>query len=59
MTFVLYSLLFRCWTMGEGHMPVCNVIKELNLLFLEQKTGSDGMNRSVAPSLIEESTIMV
>jgi hypothetical protein len=45
--------------MGEWHMPICDVVKEVNLLFLEQQTCSNGMDRRITPTFVEESTILV
>ena len=45
--------------MGEGDMPIAYVVEELNLFFLEQETSSDRMNGSVAPSLVEETAVLI
>jgi hypothetical protein len=45
--------------MGEGYMIIGYVVEKVNLLFLEEKTGSNGVNRCITPSFIKESAILV
>ena len=58
-TFVLYPLLVAGGTMGERHMVVGNVIEEVDLLFLQGQSCTDGMYRGVTPSFVEETAILV
>lgn len=44
---------------GEWDVVVCNVVEEVNLLFLEHQTSCDRVDWCVAPTLVEESTIAV
>ena len=45
--------------MRERHVVVSDVIEEVNLFLLQHQTSSDGVYRSVAPSLIEKAAIAV
>lgn len=45
--------------MGKRDVVVCDVVKEVDLLLLQQKSGSNGVDGCVSPSLIEETTIHV
>ena len=46
-------------TMGEWHMVVSNIVKEMNLILVQEKACCNGMDWRIAPSLIEESAIFV
>ena len=56
---VVESVLFTSGAMGERNVVVCNVVEEVNLLLLESQTGSDRVNGSIAPTLVEETTVLV
>lgn len=45
--------------MREGDVVVGNVVEEMDLVLLQHKGGSDGVHGSIAPSLIEKSTVLV
>lgn len=45
--------------MREWHVVVCYVIEEVDLVFLQQQTCGDGVDRRVTPTFIEEATILV
>ena len=45
--------------MCERDMVVSDIVEEVDLVLLQQKTSSNGVDWSVAPSFIEESTIFV
>lgn len=45
--------------MCEGHVPVCDILKPMDFLFLKQQACRNGMYGSVAPSLVVESTILI
>ena len=45
--------------MGEGYVVVGDLVKEVDLLPLEQSGCGDGMDGCITPSLIEEATILV
>lgn len=52
------SLLTR-GAMGEGNVPVSNVVEEVNFFLLQEKTSSNGVDGSITPSLVEETTILI
>ena len=45
--------------MRKRDMPVSNVFEEVDLILLQHQGGSDGMNRSIAPALVEETAFLV
>ena len=45
--------------MCEWDMVVGNLIPEMNFLFLQHQSCGNRVNRCVAPSLIEETTVLV
>jgi hypothetical protein len=45
--------------MSERYVVVSNVVEEVYLLLLEEKSSCNGVNRCVTPTLIEKSTILV
>lgn len=45
--------------MREWHMVIGNVVEEMDFLLLEQKCGRNRVYRSVAPSFVEESAVLV
>lgn len=45
--------------MGEGYVVVGDLVEEVNLLLLEHGGRSNGVDGRIAPSLIEEATILV
>lgn len=40
-------------------MIICDVVEKVNFFFLQEKAGGDGVNRSITPTLIEESAVLV
>lgn len=50
-------LIYR--TVREWHVVVGDLIPEVDLVFPQHDGGGDGVNRRVAPSLIEETTVLV
>jgi len=44
---------------GKGHVPVRNVVKEVDFLLLQHETRGNGMDRSVTPALVEETAVLV
>jgi hypothetical protein len=40
-------------------MPVGNVVEEVNLAPVEHQAGGNGVDGSVAPSLVEEAAVLV
>jgi len=59
MTLQIQSCLLASWTMGEGNVVVCNIVEEVDFVFLQKKTCSNGMNGSITPTFVEEATILV
>lgn len=45
--------------MRERNMIVCNVVEEVDLFLFQHKSSSNGVDRSIAPSLIKETTVLV
>lgn len=45
--------------MREWDMVIGNIVPEVNFFFLQHQRSGDGVNRCIAPSLIEETTILV
>lgn len=53
------SCFLACRAMGEGHVIIGDIVEEVDLLLLEQETGGDRVDGSIAPSLVEKATILV
>ena len=45
--------------MRERHVIICDIVEEVDLLFLEHKRSGNRMHRSVTPAFVEEATGMV
>lgn len=45
--------------MSERNVIVGDILEEVNLLLLKEKTSSDRVDRSITPSLVEETTVLV
>lgn len=45
--------------MREWNVVIGNVIEEMDFLFLEQKSGCNGVHRSITPSFVEESAVFI
>lgn len=43
----------------KGHVPVGNVVEEVDVALVEHQAGRDGVHGGVAPALIEEATVLV
>lgn len=43
----------------EGDMVVGDIVEEMNLVLVEKQAGGDGVDGSIAPTLVEETTIPV
>lgn len=44
---------------GEWDVVVGNVVKEVDLILLQHQRRSDGVDRGIAPSLVEEAALSV
>jgi len=51
--------LLSSWAMSEWNMIIGDVVEEVNLLFLQEKSGGDRVYWSITPTFIKESTILV
>jgi len=58
-TLQFQSLLLAGWAMGKWNVVVGDVLEEVDFIFVQEKTGSNRMDWSIAPTLVEESTILV
>jgi hypothetical protein len=58
-TLQFQPLLVAGWAMGKWNVIVGDVLEEVDFIFVQEKTGSNRMYWSVAPTLVEESTILV
>ncbi|KAL8938534.1 MAG: hypothetical protein Q9211_003167, partial [Gyalolechia sp. 1 TL-2023] len=51
--------LFAGRAVRERYVIVRNVIKEVDFFLLQEKAGTDGMNRGISPALVEETTVLI
>jgi hypothetical protein len=58
-TLQVQSLLLAGRAVGEWNVVVGDVFEEMDFIFVQEKTGSNRMYWSIAPTLVEESTILV
>ena len=59
MAFQVQPSLLACRAVRERHVIICDIVEEVDLLFLEYKRSGNRMHRSVAPAFVEEATSMV
>lgn len=45
--------------MCKGNVVIGNVVEEVEFVLVEEKTGCDGVDRSIAPALVKETTLVV
>jgi hypothetical protein len=45
--------------MGEGYVVIGDLVEEVDLLLLEHGGRSNGVDGRIAPSLVEEATILI
>lgn len=57
--FQIQPRLFTRRAVGEWNVIVSNLVEEVDIRPVEKKSGRNGMNRSIPPSLIEKATIFV
>jgi hypothetical protein len=57
--FQVQSGLLASWAVGEWYMVVRNVVEEMNLVLVEQKTCCNRVDWRISPSLVEEATFLV
>lgn len=53
------TILLASWAMGKGNVVIRDVVEEVNLVFLQHQASCDGVNRRIAPALVEETSSMV
>lgn len=51
--------LFPGRAVGEGNVVVGDVIEEMEFILLQHQAGGDGVNRCIAPALVEEAAVLV
>lgn len=59
MAVTLQSDLLAGGAVGEGHMVIGDIVEEMDFVFVQQKTGGNGMNGRITPSLVKETTVLV
>lgn len=59
MAFVLEPIVFASWAVSKRNMIIGNIVEEMDLILLKHESCSNGVNRSVTPSFIEESPITI
>jgi len=57
--FVLDSQIFLQRAVGEWNVVVGNVVEKVDFLLGQEKTGSNGVYRGIAPSFVEEAPVFV
>ena len=45
--------------MCEGHVVVGDVVEEVDFFLLQQETGGNRVNGSIAPSLVEKAAVLI
>ena len=45
--------------MRKGYVIVCDIVEEMDFFLLQQKSCSDGVDGSIAPSFVEETAVFV
>lgn len=53
------SGLFACGAVREWHMVIGDIVEEVNLFLLQEKTSRNGVDRSITPPLVKEATILI
>ena len=59
MALQVQSCLLPSRAMRERNVIVRDIVEEMDLVLLQQKTGSNRMYWSIAPAFVEEPTILV
>jgi hypothetical protein len=44
---------------SEGDVVIGNVIEEVDLIFRKEKRGSNGVDRSITPAFVKESSVLI
>ena len=56
MALVVQAILFAGGAMCKRNVVIGDVVEEVDFILLEHQAGCNGMNRSIAPPLVEETT---
>lgn len=59
MALQILPMLLACRAVRKWDVVVCNVVEEMDLVLGQHESGSDGVNRCIAPTLIEESAVLI
>ena len=59
MALIVDPQFLLCRAMRERYVVVCDVVEKVNFFLLQEKTCGDGVNRSITPSLVKETTVFV
>lgn len=59
MAFEIYSCLRIIWAVSKRHVEVGNIVKEVNLRLVEQKTCANRVDGGIAPALVEKAAVLV
>lgn len=59
MTLVIQTILFSSWTMGKWYVVISNVVEKVNFTLIKHQRCCNAVNWSIAPSLIEETTVTI
>ena len=51
--------LFPCRAMGEWYMVIGDIVEEVDFLLLKGQSGGDGMDWSISPALVKETTVSI
>jgi hypothetical protein len=55
----IQTSLLVSWAVGKGDVIVSNILEEVELILLKEKTSSNRVHGSITPSLVEETTVLV
>lgn len=59
MTAQVQSRLLASRAVSERNVVVGNVVEEVDLLLVKQDTSGDGVDRSISPAFVEETSVLV
>ena len=59
MAFIVYPQFLIRGTMRKRHVIVCDIVEEMYFFFLQEKSSGDGVDRSIAPTLVKETAVFV
>lgn len=59
MALQILAVLLACRAVRKWDVVVCDVVKEMDLIFRQHESGGDGVDRCIAPSLVKESAVLI